>query len=619
MRLNGLLCALLLTHGPSGFLRAQNSSAKPTQGATQPKTILRTTVRRVVLDVVVSDAKGRPVRGLSKADFVVTEDGQPQRILSCDANGFAEQMDYLPPSLPAQPANTFINLPSSPEKGPLYVLLYDLTNMDTPDQMTSPDDLHAQLVARQQMMRFIEEKPEGARFAIFVRSDGLHLIQGFTSDKALLLNAVDPHAPRPHFPKVFLMGPNFGRGDRLSALETLHSITSFLDGLPGRKNLIWFASQFPVSLFADDSAGGVSFHEGTKSTLELLAQNQVAVYPVDARGVALENSHGMLSNSEKSDTVTSTIDTGGRPPSDGAAGGGTGVGSSPSGNSSVVQGNSAVMSSFNTMDELARETGGAAFYGTNDVARELLEATQSGGVYYTLTYAPTDANYDGRLRHIHVELADKIYSAAYRRSYYGAGSRGTDEGAAAAVKGEPGRPVVAEQQVGDTLAANMQYGAPESHALVFVVQAQSVGAPAEGTAEEMAELATEPAYFKSRRKTAAAKPLRPVLLQKDTFSFNIPMRQFSGESALDLEIAAAVYDADGRMMNGFVRVAKKDLGDGAATGEAARFYRIEQELEVPVDAASVRFAVRDTSNDRLGAIEVKLPLAAARPAAVAAR
>jgi VWFA-related protein len=587
------------------------ASAARSSAASLGATVLSTTVRRVVLDVTVTDSKGAPVPGLTAADFEVSEDGKPQRILSFDANGFSSAMDYVPPKLPPQPPNTFLNLPKTPEKGPLYVLLYDLVNMDSWDQMDSEEDHRQQMIAREQMVKFIEEKPEGARFAIFVRSDGLHLIQGFTSDKALLYDAIE--SPRPHFPKVFLMAPNFGRGDRVSSLNTLNALATYLNGLPGRKDLIWFASQFPLSLFADDSAGP-NYQAETKATLDLLAHDQIAIYPVDARGVALQDSYSSLGTSVHSDTITSATEAGAGGPGGGSGGGGTG--SSPSTTSSFVQGSSTVNDSYSTMDGIAKETGGEAFYSNNDVAGELVKATENGGVYYTLTYSPTDTNYDGKLRAIEVKLAKKGYELAYRRYYYGtaAPSGSIVEGAAT-----PGADAAKPKgrQVGDSLSANMEHGAPTAHQLLFIVQAHSMGAPTEGTPQEMAELATEPAYFQSRRKSVALKPLPPVPLEKDVFDFNIPVRQFEEEPSLDLEVAAAVYDADGQLMNAFVRVAKKELDEAPGAAGEPRFFRIEEELEVPEGAATMRFAVRDRLNDRLGAMEVKLPLAPEGAAAVA--
>ena len=598
--LPAILCALLLTSLSTQPLSAQSTSPEEQPPAqSDSSTVLRTSVHRVVLDIVVSDSKGAPIPGLTAADFSVTEDGKPQTPLSFDANGFSPDMDYIPPTLPPQPPDTFTNMPSTPEKGPLYILLYDLVNMDSPDQMNSPEDHSSQLIARKQIVKFIQSKPEGARFAIFVRSDGLHLIQGFTSNKSLLYQALDPRTPKPHIPPVFLMAPNFGRNDRISAMGVLHSLALYLDGLPGRKNLIWFSSTFPLSLFASDT-DGLNYQEEAKATLALLAHNQIAVYPVDARGVPYQDSHNQLSTSVHSDTVTSAAET--APASAGGA-----PSNSPSQSSSFVQGSSTVINSYNVMDEIARETGGQAFYGDNDVAGELTAAVQSGGSYYTLTYSPTNRDFNGALRNIRVTLSNNAYQLSYRRFYYAIDS--PDTNVASTPPAAPVHPPAASPVVIDTLSANMQFGAPTAHQLAFIVQVAKVGTPALATVAQMATLATEPAYFKSRRRSAQPKPLPPVPLQKHLFSFEIPTRQFKDESALNLEVAAAAYDSDGRMMNAIVNLTKKDLQKEAPPTDAPRFFRIEQELDVPLGAASLRVAVRDTANDRTGAMQINLPLA----------
>jgi hypothetical protein len=263
--------------------------------------------------------------------------------------------------------------------------------------------------------------------------------------------------------------------------------------------------------------------------------------------------------------------------------------------------------SYDTMDELARETGGRAFYSDNNLAGELRRATESGGAYYTLTYAATNTDYDGKLRQIHVELAKKGLELAYRRFYYGTESPHPDTPATPAAN--PGSPEPAQRLPGDTLSADMRHGAPTAHQLVFVVQAHRAGPPQTGTPEQMAELATEPAYFTSRRKSAALTPPPPIPLQRHLFSFAIPTRQFKDEPSLNLELAVAAFDANGRMMNAAVRVTKKDLDQAPGANEPPRFFRVEQELEVPLAATSLRVAVHDTTNDRIGAMEIQLPLA----------
>jgi hypothetical protein len=66
-----LLVALALAASP---LYAQQ------QSGTQPVPTLHSTARVVVLDVVVSDGKGNPAKGLTQSDFTLYEDGVPQTL-----------------------------------------------------------------------------------------------------------------------------------------------------------------------------------------------------------------------------------------------------------------------------------------------------------------------------------------------------------------------------------------------------------------------------------------------------------------------------------------------------------------------------------------------------------
>ena len=236
----------------------------------EPVMTLRATARRVVVDVVVTDKSGKPVAGLQQSDFAVFDDGDKQRVLSFEASGFHEGMDFIPPAMAPLGANNFVNLPKEPEKGPLYVLLYDLVNFDKTED---------QIFARQQLMKFVKEKPEGTRFAIFMLSDGMHLIQGFTSDKQVLYAALDPKSPHSHIPRIFLMGVNFGQGDPGTAMMALNYLASYLEGLPGRKNVIWVSGGFPLTLFANELQSD-SFIAEVKKTLDVLQRSQIALYPV---------------------------------------------------------------------------------------------------------------------------------------------------------------------------------------------------------------------------------------------------------------------------------------------------------------------------------------------------
>jgi VWFA-related protein len=201
----------------------------------QESPTFRLDVRRVPVDVVVTDKQGNPVRGLHVDDFAVKEDKTDQTILSFDyQDGSAPS--YVPPKLPALPANTYVNLPTEPEQGPLYVLYYDMVNTPIEDQMS----------AHKQLLDFIDNAKPGTRFALFVNAAGLHLIQGFTSDHARLHAAILSKGPGPHVPEVFLYGNTYGFTDAGAALHCLTFLADYLSGIPGRKNLLWLSSVFPI-------------------------------------------------------------------------------------------------------------------------------------------------------------------------------------------------------------------------------------------------------------------------------------------------------------------------------------------------------------------------------------
>src|ERR1700688_318009 len=71
------VCARVLLPFLAMVCVAQQSSTPEQEG---PVTTLRTNTRLVVLDVVVTNKRGVPVRNLSKSDFTILEDGQVQTV-----------------------------------------------------------------------------------------------------------------------------------------------------------------------------------------------------------------------------------------------------------------------------------------------------------------------------------------------------------------------------------------------------------------------------------------------------------------------------------------------------------------------------------------------------------
>ena len=546
-----------------GWTQKQESATTQAQS----EYVFRANVRRVPVDVVVLDKNGNLVRGLTRDDFVVEEDRKPQNVLSFEFFD-GKTPAFVPPTIPPLPPNTYVDLPTAPERGPLYILYYDMVN--TP--------LTRQMEAHKQLLDFVDHAQPGTRFALFANMAGLHLVQGFTSDHALLHAAILSKGPGPHLPNVFLYGDVYGSEDAGAVLSNLKFIAEYMNGIPGRKNLLWLSSGFPIpvgpTMTGHNSNTGVGGgfssstmqindltyleSKGIKEAYAALASSQLALYPVDLNGVV---------------------------------GGGD------------------ALTDYQHENDIAEATGGHAYYSNNRVAELLDKAVENGESYYSLTYSPTNTKYDGSERHIRVTLADKNknYALTYRTVYFGVSDDEVQESHAKQVVQQ--RFLAAKKA--DTLYATVEHGAPMMHDLLFVAHMDTIGKPRMASAEQMKQLEDSPAYFRTRKKSQNPKPLTPVNLQQYVINYDVIDPQFRAEAAQqkspELEFAAAAYNSDGMLLNSILNkgaIASERRPDGKVDH---RFLAVQQ-LEVPPGAAYIRVVVRNPLNDRTGALEVKLPL-----------
>ncbi len=598
----------LLTAQAQNESPAQNSSPAPTKPNAQttpspankpepqtPTLIIRETVRRVIVDVMVRDASGKPVHGLKAGDFSITEDKQSQRIQSFDAYDLDKPSISRGPNAPPLPPNVFLNVPAVPERGPLYVMLLDLVNTEFDDQM----------FARQQILKFIGSKPAGTRFAIFVTSDMLRLVQGFTDDKDLLYAALNPNHPKPGIPKVFLLGRNYGQGDPYTAVDMLTHVGQYLDGIPGRKNLIWVAGTFPVALAAEE-ANSAYWDSNVKAELNALAQARVAVFPLNVRGV-VTNPEGALTGATPNGgaaTVAANSPAAIASPM-----------SSPASNPTLLAMQSAgqggsLTRDYGMQEEIAWRTGGRAFYSSNDLSLALSDATEDGGNYYTLTYSPPSQQDDGKCHNIVVAIAKATYQLAYRRIYcrvplVSAATEESEEGSGISA-------LVFPTQAGDVLQANMRPGAPMLHDLIFSALVHTEGAAAMATPEQMAQLQEQAAFFRTHRRNKLAKPLPPIKIQQYVIEYRVLDPQLKAQAARSgkqamLELAVAAFDKEGKVQNGMVNDAELQSNEQSGQNKAG-LYVVRQSLVVAVGAVSLRVGVRDRTSDRMGTLEMSLPL-----------
>ena len=394
--------------------------------------VLRTTTREVVVDVVVTKANGDPVIGLGKQDFALMEDGKPQRIDFFEERTNSNQTPDSPPAMPPLPPGMRTNVSPAPEGDAVNVLLLDTLN-------TEPQD---QAYMHREVMDFLTQMQPGTRVAIFLLGSKLRFVQGFTTDTSVLLAALNDkqngmkvqkdHSARSRSDEasdaadiaqlqVMQASPfaieairqaqadsrahNYGTRAAMT-FEALNYLGHYLAGVPGRKNLIWFASSFPVIIFPsaaqrekmEQNTAIPGYLDNVRTTADLFTLSRIAVYPIDAEGMMTEH--------------VAEANVAGPGPS-GLAG--------HIGNQTDLSAYSAGASeradTMNTMEQLASSTGGKAYFNTNDLNAAMRHAISDGSNYYTVGYSPTQGKRDGSYRRIEVKIEKGKYKLSYRRGY----------------------------------------------------------------------------------------------------------------------------------------------------------------------------------------------------------
>lgn len=186
-------------------------------------------------------------------------------------------------------------------------------------------------------------------------------------------------------------------------LNALNLLARSLSGIPGRKNLIWLSGSFPLNVWQDPTlqnpfATIANYEDELRETNRLLTAAQVAVYPVNARGLYNDPIFDISNSPTKS-----------RPLSNGQN-----IGTAEN---KLFQQTAAENA---TMGQMAEQTGGRAFTSVSNLSEAVETAIANGTNFYTLTYSPTDQAQDGKFRKLEVKLQQKGYNLAYRRGYYAA-------------------------------------------------------------------------------------------------------------------------------------------------------------------------------------------------------
>src|SRR5579872_1739399 len=310
--------------------------------------MFRAEARLVVVDVVVDDDRGRPVEGLTRDDFALVDNGKPQAIELFVAQSNADR--GVPRTL--EPGE-FSNRANGRAGGAATVILLDRLNTPADDQRR----------ARDQIVRALRQIKSGDRIALYVLdSNRVSVLHDFTSDADALVRALASQPVRPPqeldttaadatapLQQFLRSASDVMTGvvavDRLrTTAQAVAAIVHHLNGVSGRKNLVWVASEFPSASPTNDEAPTI------RRLVRLIDEAAVAVYPVSARGL----------NANTTAPVTMNGSGNGFQVAAGGRASGAPVDTPPP----AIAPRSI---DFDGLKALAADTGGRAFFNTNDI------------------------------------------------------------------------------------------------------------------------------------------------------------------------------------------------------------------------------------------------------------
>ena len=589
-------CIVLLPLLGGALLTAQSGDVVPTNASVPT---FKAGTHLVAVDIVATNAKGDPITGLKQQDFEVLEDGKRQSIATFEEHSGTA---ISPIELPPMPPNIYTNFPRTQSSEAINVLLLDSLNTPLPDQV----------YVHEQMLKQLKTIPPNTRVAVFTLASRLRMLQGVTTDSTALLAAIDgqkagtkasallpsdvekqanqrrvdflieneagpsnsnkPQAQEAveavNAEKMFMSDTQVFLADaRIAAtLQALQQLARYLLTIPGRKNVMWFSGSFPAGILpnpdlTDPFGREKSFQEEIRKTTDLLAAAQIALYPIGAEGLATDSTYQAngveIGEKRGSSTVQDQIQ-----------------------NSRTENWNRD--SSHAAMEQLAKETGGQAFYNANAIGAAMERVIENGTHYYSVTYSPTNANVDGKYRHIQVRLASGKATLSYRRGYF-AEDLATAQAAAA-------------KQNTDPLMRFMGRNLPDYSQILFKILVRS----------------TVPRPGANAEHIGLNKEMKGPLTR-----YGIDFAVAADDLRLDagairrgaIEVMLVAYDTEGNLLNAVAGTSEIQIPERDYATVQRGGLQIHRDIDVPNGAAFMRAGIDDFNSNNVGTVGVPLAIA----------
>jgi VWFA-related protein len=404
-----VLSGILLQGAAPSFSLAQQSQPQPSPPDSQSQsekrqTPIRVTSELVLANVVVRDKKGNLVRDLKKDDFTLYEDGKKQTISTFDFEnvdeletaGAAEKTVTGEAAEPAAPAGV-LKKSTAPVMNArdrrVVVLYFDFSAME-PDQIDRCVDAAKKYINAQM-------RPADV-VALVSLATSMHVDLDFTADKEKILSTLSSYSSD--------SGQGFAQGDTGSAEGTAESGNSFtpddtdyntfsadwkllalqstmdaLGKIQQKKSLIYFSNGI--------SQTGTDNQSALRSATASAVKNNVSIYPVDVRGLQAFPPGGEAQNASLH-------------------------GQSAYNGNAVLNDLSGNAASQETLATLAADTGGKAFFDTNDFSGVFSQVQKDTSAYYVLGFTSTNRLKDGHYRRLKVVVNRADVKLEFRPGYY---------------------------------------------------------------------------------------------------------------------------------------------------------------------------------------------------------
>lgn len=530
-------------------------------GAAQeaPTTTIKKSAELVTVPVVVTDKSGAPVRGLTKGDFVIQENGKSTRTIAT-FEAIETTAGAPVPVMKLEPGE-FANFTAAQSR-PARITIVVLDMINTP--------FASQAKVRAELLTFLANnlRADEPTALLTIGRNGVRQIHPFTSDSKRLIAALkkvtgsqsnmelyeipqdNPAAPESltdleqklqdfQQDSDAMVNAFYQKNAILDTLYSLEQIAHAYAGLPGRKVLLWASSGFPFMLEDPHSVVGTSNEmvDDYERTWRALNAANIAVYPVNAEGLVNPN-YTAFDASRRNAPAMGRAPRIGRPPA-----------------------YDRYHETRDTMKSFAEATGGKACLDRNDLATCFANAVKDSDSYYMLAYYLPEEDRKPGWHKLKVTVEKKNVNVRARSGFYIPGKN-------------PRAPESVKAELSHAFASPLDYTGLQLWAR-WTDQKPDPKNP-------------------DRRLAAFDIAMLGSSLTVDTGDNN----------HIDLEVAALALDSRNKIVGELSKTVNAHLKEENATRVRSEGLRYRDSIDLPKGKYTVKIVVRDNLAGKLGSISL---------------